>query len=61
MLTVLKKVRSNFRLKPEWTIGDVKSKVKSVIEDGNGSDTEVDLRMILAGRELGDTVRCVFS
>ena len=57
----MKKVRSNFRLKPEWTIGDVKSKVKSVIEDGNGSDTEVDLRMILAGRELGDTVRCVFS
>ena len=35
----------------------MKSKVKSVIEDGNRGDSEVDLRMILAGRELGDTVR----
>ena len=36
----------------------MKSKVKSVIEDGNGGDSEVDLRMVLAGRELGDAVRC---
>ena len=35
----------------------MKSKVKSVIEDGNGGDSEMDLRMVLAGRELGDTVR----